>query len=95
MNIEFSRIMPNLKLGGAGESAMAANAANAANAAEKATKSLFSEALVVKESENFSLSLMDGVDMDELEKELVRDDRLGKLFSSHFNFEPPEMPVFV
>ena len=95
MNIEFSRIMSNLKLGGAGESAMAANAANAANAAEKATKPLFSEALVVKESENFSLSLMDGVDMDELEKELVRDDRLGKLFSSHFNFEPPEMPVFV
>jgi hypothetical protein len=33
--------------------------------------------------------------MDEIEKELVRDDKLGKLFSSEFNFEPPEMPVFV
>ena len=92
MNIEFARVMPNLKLGGAGESAMTTDSANVA---EKATKPLFSEALVVKESENFSLSLMDGIDMDEIEKNLVRDDKLGKLFSSHFNFEPPEMPVFV
>ena len=92
MNIEFARVMPNLKLGGAGESAMATDSTNVA---EKATKPLFSEALVVKESENFSLSLMDGIDMDEIEKNLVRDDKLGKLFSSHFNFEPPEMPVFV
>ena len=81
-----------MKLGGAGESAMATDSANVA---EKATKPFFSEALVVKESENFSLSLMDGLDMDEIEKNLVRDDKLGKLFSSHFNFEPPEMPVFV
>ena len=34
-------------------------------------------------------------DMDEIEKELVRDDKLGKLFSSEFKYEPPEMPVFV
>jgi hypothetical protein len=33
--------------------------------------------------------------MDEIEKELVRDDKLGKLFSSEFKYEPPEMPVFV
>jgi hypothetical protein len=35
------------------------------------------------------------MDMDEIEKELVRDDKLGKLFSSEFKFEPPEMPLFV
>jgi hypothetical protein len=38
---------------------------------------------------------MNEIDFDELEKELVRDDRLGKLFSSQFNYEPPETPVFV
>jgi hypothetical protein len=91
MNIEFSRITPNLKLDGF----ESAQSANAAKSAENASESLFSDSLVVKESENFSLGDMGGVDMDEIEKELVRDDKLGKLFSSEFNFEPPEMPNFV
>ena len=91
MNIEFSRIMPNLKLDGAEPRQVVNVDKNAANAA----KQLFSDSLVVKESENFSLGDMDDINMDEVEKELVRDDKLGKLFSSQFNFEPPEMPVFV
>jgi hypothetical protein len=91
MNIEFSRITPNLKFDGIEY----AQATNAAKSTEKADESLFSDSLVVKESENFSLGDMGEVDMDEIEEELVRDDKLGKLFSSEFNFEPPEMPVFV
>lgn len=91
MNIEFSRITPNLKLDGTDP----VHADNVANPAAKAVESLFADSLVVKESENFSFGGMDEIDMDEVEKELVRDDRLGKLFSSQFDFEPPEMPVFV
>jgi hypothetical protein len=91
MNIEFSRIMPNLKLDGAEPRQVVNVDKNATNAA----KQLFSDSLVVKESENFSLGDMDDINMDEVEKELVRDDKLGKLFSSQFNFKPPEMPVFV
>ena len=91
MNIEFSRIPPNMKLDGSDF----AKAADVAKVAENSAKSLFSESLVVKERENFALGDLGDIDSDELEKELVRDDKLGKLFSSHFNFEPPEMPVFV
>jgi hypothetical protein len=91
MNIEFPRITPNLKL----EGSEALQAANAAKSVEKAKESLFSNSLVIKESENFALGDIDGIDMDEIEKELVRDDKLGKLFSSEFKYEPPEMPVFV
>ena len=91
MNIEFPRITPNLKLDGI----ETVQADNAAKSAEKAKESLFSDSLVVKESENFSLGEMSEIDMDEIEKELVRDDKLGKLFSSEFDFEPPDMPNFV
>ena len=91
MNIDFSRIMPNMKFDGVDP----VKAADAAKVAENAAEPLFSDALVVKESENFAFGDMGEIDPDELEKELVRDDKLGKLFSSHFNFEPPEMPVFV
>ena len=91
MNIEFSRIMPNLKLDGI----ETAKAADVKKTAEIATEPLFSDSLVVKERENFALGDLGDIDSDELEKELVRDDKLGKLFSSRFNFEPPEMPVFV
>jgi hypothetical protein len=91
MNIEFPRISPNLKL----EGSEVLQAANTAKSAENAAKQLFSDSLVIKESENFALGDIGEMDMDEIEKELVRDDKLGKLFSSEFNFEPPEMPVFV
>ena len=91
MNIDFSRIMPNMKLDGVDP----VKAADAAKVAENSAEPLFSGALVVKESENFALGDMGEIDPDELEKELVRDDKLGKLFSSEFNFEPPDMPVFV
>ena len=91
MNIEFPRITPNLKLDGI----ETVQADNAAKSAEKVKESLFSGSLVVKESENFSLGDMSEIDMDEIEKELVRDDKLGKLFSSEFDFEPPDMPNFV
>jgi hypothetical protein len=91
MNIEFPRITPNLKL----EGSEALQAANAAKSVEKAKESLFSNSLVIKESENFALGDIGEMDMDEIEKELVRDDKLGKLFSSEFDFEPPEMPLFV
>ena len=91
MNIEFPRITPNLKLGEVG----ARHADNVDKITENATKQLFSDSLVIKESENFALGDIGEMDMDEIEKELVRDDKLGKLFSSEFNFEPPEMPVFV
>jgi hypothetical protein len=91
MKIEFPRITPNLKL----EGNEVLQAANTAKSVEKAKESLFSNSLVIKESENFALGDIDGIDMDEIEKELVRDDKLGKLFSSEFKFEPPEMPLFV
>ena len=91
MNIEFSRIMPNLKLDGI----ETAKAADVKKTAEIAAEPLFSDSLVIKERENFALGDLGDIDSDELEKELVRDDKLGKLFSSRFNFEPPEMPVFV
>ena len=91
MNIDFSRIMPNLNVGGL----EAAKAGNTAKTAENVAEPLFSDSLIVKEREDFSLSELGEIDPDELEKELVRDDKLGKLFSSHFDFEPPEMPVFV
>jgi hypothetical protein len=91
VNIEFSRITPNLKLDGVA----ARQADNADKIAGNEAKPLFSDSLFVKENEHFALGDSDGVNMDEVEKELVRDDQLGKLFSSHFNFEPPEMPVFV
>jgi hypothetical protein len=91
MNIEFPRITPNLNL----EGSEALQVANAAKSVEKAKELLFSNSLVIKESENFALGDIGEMDMDEIEKELVRDDKLGKLFSSEFNFEPPEMPNFV
>ena len=91
MNIEFPRITPNLTL----EGSKALQAANAAKSVEKAKESLFSNSLVIKESENFALGDIGEMDMDEIEKELVRDDKLGNLFSSGFKYEPPEMPVFV
>lgn len=91
MDIEFSRIMPNLKLG----ELEARQADSVDNFVESAAKQLFSDALVIKESENFSLGDIGGVDLDEIEKELVRDDKLGKLFSSELAYEPPAMPVFV
>ena len=91
MNIEFPRIMPNLKLG----EVETRQADNVNKVAENTSKQLFSGSLVIKERENFALGDIGEMDMDEIEKELVRDDKLGKLFSSEFNFEPPEMPVFV
>ena len=91
MNIEFPRITPNLKL----EGSEVIQAANATKSVEKAKESLFSNSLVIKESEYFALGDFGEMDMDEIEKELVRDDKLGKLFSSQFKYEPPEMPVFV
>ena len=91
MNIEFPRITPNFNL----EGIETVKADNVDKLAKNAQGSLFSASLVVKESENFSLGDMGEVDMDEIEKELVRDDKLGKLFSSQFKYEPPEMPVFV
>ena len=91
MNIEFPRITPNLKLGEVG----ARQTDNADEITENTAKQLFSNSLFIKESENFALGDIGEMDMDEIEKELVRDDKLGKLFSSEFNFEPPEMPVFV
>ena len=91
MNIEFPRIMPNLKLG----EVETRQADNVNKVAENASKQLFSDSLVIKERENFALGDIGEMDMDEIEKELVRDDKLGKLFSSEFNFEPPEMPVFI
>ena len=91
MNVEFPRISPNLKL----EGSEVLQAANTAKSAENAAKQLFSDSLVIKESENFALGDIGEMDMDEIEKELVRDDKLGNLFSSAFKYEPPEMPVFV
>ena len=91
MNVEFPKIMSNLKLGEVG----ARQADNVDKITENAAKQLFSNSLFIKESENFALGDIDGIDMDEIEKELVRDDKLGKLFSSEFKFEPPEMPLFV
>ena len=91
MNIEFPRIMPNLKLG----EVETRQADNINKVAENTSKQLFSDSLVIKERENFALGDIGEMDMDEIEKELVRDDKLGKLFSSEFNFEPPEMPVFI
>ena len=91
MNIEFPRITPNLKLGEVG----ARQADNVDKITENAKESLFSDSLTIKESENFALGDIGEMDMDEIEKELVRDDTLGKLFSSEFKYEPPEMPVFV
>ena len=91
MNVEFPKIMSNLKLGEVGSR----QADNVDKITENAAKQLFSNSLVIKESENFAFGDIDGIDMDEIEKELVRDDKLGKLFSSEFKYEPPEMPVFV
>ena len=91
MNIEFSRITPNLTLDGVAP----AQVDDVAKTAKKPSELLFSDSLVVKERENFSLGDMAGIDLDEVEKDLVRDDKLGKLFSSQFDFEPPEMPNFV
>ena len=91
MNVEFPKIMSNLKLGEVG----ARQADNVDKIAENAAKQLFSGSLTIKESENFALGDIGEMDMDEIEKELVRDDKLGKLFSSAFKYEPPEMPVFV
>ena len=91
MNVEFPRIMPNLKLG----EVETRQADNVNKVAENTSKQLFSNSLVIKESENFALGDIGEMDMDEIEKELVRDDKLGKLFSSEFKYEPPEMPVFV
>ena len=51
MNIEFPRITPNLKL----EGSEVLQAANAAKSVEKPKESLFSNSLVIKESENFAL----------------------------------------
>jgi hypothetical protein len=91
MNVEFPKIMSNLKLGEVG----ARQADNVDKITENAAKQLFSNSLVITESENFALGDIGEMDMDEIEKELVRDDKLGKLFSFEFKYEPPEMPVFV
>ena len=91
MNVEFPKIMSNLKFGEVG----ARQADNVDKITENTAKQLFSNSLVVKESENFALGDISEMNMDEIEKELVRDDKLGNLFSSQFKYEPPEMPVFV
>lgn len=91
MNIDFNRILPNRGI----NSANLEIAAEARKVAENAAKPLFSEALTIKEKENFALGDLGNVDMDEVEKELNRDDKLGKLFSSHLTWDPPAMPDFV
>ena len=91
MNIDFPRITPNLKF----DTVEHLKATDSRKLPENAVEPLFSDALVIKEKENLSLGDITELDMDALEKELVRDDNLGKLISSQFNYEPPEMPVFV
>lgn len=91
MNIDFSRVMPNRGI----DSVNPAKAAETEKVAENAAKPLFSEALTIKEKESFALGNLGDVDMDEVEKEIDRDDRLGKLFSSHLTWDPPAMPDFV
>ena len=91
MSIEISGVSSNPSLAGIGRGLDVDFAKASKNAAEP----LFSDALIVKESENFALGDMGEIDMDELEKELVRDDKLGKLFSSVIDYPTPEMPVFV
>lgn len=91
MNVDFSRILPNRGLGGV----EAKGDLESVEVAENSVKPLFSDALIVQERENFQIGDINEIDIDEIEKEIVRDDKLGKLFSSKFDFEPPEMPNFV
>lgn len=91
MNIDFSRIMPTRGV----EPVDPAKAVEADKIAENSAKPLFGESLIIKEKENFTLNDIGNIDMDEVEKELDRDDKLGKLFSSHLTWDPPAIPDFV
>lgn len=91
MNIDFTRLTPNRAVDSTGQ----AKAAEAPKAAENAPKPLFSDSLVVKEKETLLTDDFAGIDLDEVEKALVRDDALGRLVSSNFDFDPPQMPDFV
>lgn len=91
MNIDFTRLMSNRGVASADQ----AKAAEVPKALENQPKPLFSDSLVVKEKESLMVDDFAGVDMDEVEKELVRDDRLGKLVSSALDWPMPEMPQFV
>jgi hypothetical protein len=91
MNIDFSRILPNRGL----SNIDAKSGGEVVKEAENSIKPLFADSLTIQKREDLKIGDMNEIDFDELEKELVRDDRLGKLFSSQFNYEPPETPVFV
>lgn len=91
MNIDFSRIMPTPRV----DSVNPAKAVEAEKIAENSAKPLFNESLTIEEKENFTLNGIGDIDMDEVENALDRDDKLGKLFSSHLTWDPPAMPDFV
>lgn len=91
MNIDLSRIIANRGLGALGANADVKNAKNS----ENSVKPLFSDSLTIQERENFQINDVNDVDMDEIEKDIVRDDKLGKLLSSHLDWQPPEMPKFI
>lgn len=91
MNINFPNIVPNRGVDGVKLS----GSAPTDKIAESGVKPLFGEALTVEEREILSLDGTEDIDMEDIEKELVRDDKLGKLVSSQLNWQPPDMPNFV
>ena len=66
MNVEFPKIMSNLKLGEVG----ARQADNMDKITENAAKQLFSDSLTIKESENFALGDIGEMDMGKDENSL-------------------------
>lgn len=91
MNVDFSRI----SLGRGLDDVQAQRGFDGVRNADNGVKPLFSDALTVQERENFQLGDINETDIDEIEKEIVRDDKLGNLLSSHLNWQMPEMPDFV
>lgn len=91
MKIDLPKITPNRGV----EATAELKGVDAQPQVKEGLRPLFGESLRIEEKPTTTFDSLNGVDLDEVEKELNRDDALGKLMSSHLNWEPPQMPNFV
>lgn len=96
MKIDLSKITPNRGI----EAATDARGIDAQKQVKEGPRPLFGEALRIQEKPKVSIDSLNEIDLaevdfDEVEKQIDRDDALGRLLSSHLDWAPPEMPNFV
>lgn len=96
MKIDLPKITPNRGI----EAATDARGIDAQKQVKEGPRPLFGDALRIQEKPKVSIDSLNEIDLaevdfDEVEKQIDRDDALGKLLSSHLDWAPPDMPNFV